>query len=128
MRIIRAVFILSVFLLTSISVNLSQSVVASKNSNKFHSPSCRWALRISPSNLIEFKNADEAIAAGYIPCKTCNPSGSTSKETLKSNVTKLKQGSSQMNDDGRCQAITKKGTRCKRKAMPGSIYCWQHQR
>ena len=28
---------------------------------------------------------------------------------------------------GECQALTKKGTRCKRKAMPGSLYCWQHQ-
>ena len=26
-----------------------------------------------------------------------------------------------------CAAITKKGTRCKRNAAPGSIYCWQHQ-
>jgi hypothetical protein len=26
-----------------------------------------------------------------------------------------------------CAAITKKGTRCKRRAAPGSIYCWQHQ-
>jgi len=25
-----------------------------------------------------------------------------------------------------CQAITKKGTQCIRKAKPGSNYCWQH--
>jgi len=25
-----------------------------------------------------------------------------------------------------CQAITKKGTQCKRKAKAGSTYCWQH--
>jgi hypothetical protein len=29
---------------------------------------------------------------------------------------------------GRCQAITKKGTQCSRKAQPGSSYCWQHQK
>lgn len=28
---------------------------------------------------------------------------------------------------GRCAAITQKGTRCKRKAVKGSIYCWQHK-
>lgn len=28
---------------------------------------------------------------------------------------------------GRCIAITKKGTRCKRKAEKGSSYCWQHK-
>ena len=27
----------------------------------------------------------------------------------------------------RCAAITAKGTQCKRAAMPGSQYCWQHQ-
>lgn len=27
---------------------------------------------------------------------------------------------------GRCQAITKKGTQCKRSASSGSSYCWQH--
>lgn len=26
-----------------------------------------------------------------------------------------------------CAAITKKGTRCKRNAEAGSIYCWQHR-
>jgi hypothetical protein len=28
----------------------------------------------------------------------------------------------------RCQAVTKKGTQCKRNAQAGSIYCWQHTR
>lgn len=27
---------------------------------------------------------------------------------------------------GRCQATTKKGTRCSRAAKAGSSYCWQH--
>jgi endonuclease G len=30
--------------------------------------------------------------------------------------------------DGRCQAITQKGTRCKRKSEAGSRYCWQHKK
>lgn len=29
--------------------------------------------------------------------------------------------------DGRCNAITKKGTRCKRSANYGTKFCWQHQ-
>ena len=28
--------------------------------------------------------------------------------------------------DGRCQATTKAGTQCKRKAKAGSKFCWQH--
>ncbi len=29
-------------------------------------------------------------------------------------------------DAGQCKAITKKGTQCKREAVSGSDYCWQH--
>src|SRR5450759_379891 len=31
-------------------------------------------------------------------------------------------------EDGRCQAITQAGTRCKRNAAAGSKYCWQHKK
>ena len=38
----------------------------------FHRPKCYWAsfLKTSP-NLIEFSAHEEAVAAGYKPCKTC---------------------------------------------------------
>lgn len=32
---------------------------------------------------------------------------------------------SELSESGRCQAFTKKGTQCKRKAR-NSTYCWQH--
>jgi hypothetical protein len=32
-----------------------------------------------------------------------------------------------LSSDGRCEAITLKGTRCKRRAQTNSHYCWQHQ-
>jgi hypothetical protein len=32
-----------------------------------------------------------------------------------------------LSSDKRCEAITKKGTRCKRRAQAKSHYCWQHQ-
>lgn len=47
--------------------------VASKNSDVFHHPWCRWAKKIYPSNLITFKSREEAVASGRRPCKTCNP-------------------------------------------------------
>ena len=47
--------------------------VASKNSNIFHKPDCRWAQNISKRNLVTYKSRDEAIKAGKRPCKTCNP-------------------------------------------------------
>jgi hypothetical protein len=47
--------------------------VASKSSNIFHKPECRWAKNISDHNLVSYKSKDEAIKAGKRPCKTCNP-------------------------------------------------------
>jgi hypothetical protein len=47
--------------------------VASKSSNIFHKPDCRWAQNISQENLVTYKSKDEAIKAGKRPCKTCNP-------------------------------------------------------
>jgi hypothetical protein len=35
---------------------------------------------------------------------------------------------SKKNEPRQCAATTTKGTRCKRNAAPGSIYCWQHQK
>ena len=49
-----------------------QGFVASKRRNIFHRPECKWAAYIldSPS-LIEFETHQEAVDAGYKPCKTC---------------------------------------------------------
>jgi methylphosphotriester-DNA--protein-cysteine methyltransferase len=46
---------------------------ASKNSNKYHYPSCQYAQKISPKNLIKFESPEQAIKAGYVPCKVCKP-------------------------------------------------------
>ncbi len=45
--------------------------VGSKNSNKYHSPTCRFAKNIKPENLVCFKNAEEATQKNYQPDKTC---------------------------------------------------------
>lgn len=45
----------------------------SKNSNKFHLPSCVHAQRIREQNLVIFKTIDDAVRAKYIPCKVCRP-------------------------------------------------------
>lgn len=47
--------------------------VGSTRSKKFHRPDCDWAQRISPDNRVEFKSREEAIEAGYEPCKACRP-------------------------------------------------------
>lgn len=50
-----------------------KTVVGSKESDKYHVPTCRWAKKIEPENLIKWNSAAEAKAAGYSPCGTCHP-------------------------------------------------------
>ena len=51
----------------------SQEYWGSARSDKFHYPSCRWAHKISPGNLVVFHSRQEALNAGYVPCKVCRP-------------------------------------------------------
>ena len=41
------------------------------NSHKFHAPSCRYYN--CPHCTRIFYSREEAIAAGYVPCRVCNP-------------------------------------------------------
>jgi hypothetical protein len=43
----------------------------SKNSNKYHLPSCRWAKNIKPENRVCFSSEDEAKLKGYQADKNC---------------------------------------------------------
>ena len=47
--------------------------VGSKNSDKYHKPSCVWAKRIKPENLVCFSSKEEAEDKGYKPCSVCKP-------------------------------------------------------
>ncbi|MFR0798498.1 MAG: Ada metal-binding domain-containing protein [Oscillospiraceae bacterium] len=47
--------------------------VGSSESDKYHQPTCRWTSKINDGNLVHFDSAEEAQAAGYEPCGTCNP-------------------------------------------------------
>lgn len=47
--------------------------VGSSESDKYHTPSCRWTSKINDDNLVHFDSAEEAAAAGYSPCGTCHP-------------------------------------------------------
>ncbi|MDI6870396.1 MAG: Ada metal-binding domain-containing protein [Bacillota bacterium] len=58
---------------SSAKAEAKQEYWASAKSNKFHYPYCQWAKKISPANLIVFKSREEALKAGYIPCKVCKP-------------------------------------------------------
>jgi len=47
--------------------------VASSERDRFHVTECRWAARIQNENRIMFGSREDAIAAGFEPCGTCNP-------------------------------------------------------
>jgi hypothetical protein len=55
------------------SAETEYEYVASKSSNVFHKPSCRWAKNIKPGNLVVYNNKDEATKADKRPCKSCKP-------------------------------------------------------
>lgn len=48
-------------------------LVGSSESDKYHTPTCRWTKEINDSNLVHFDSYDEAEAANYLPCGTCKP-------------------------------------------------------
>jgi beta-glucosidase/6-phospho-beta-glucosidase/beta-galactosidase len=56
---------------TTYSQKTSVTYVGSKNSDKYHLPSCRWAENIKSSNKITFPSSAIARSKGYSPCKTC---------------------------------------------------------
>ena len=47
--------------------------VGSKNSNKYHNPSCQSAQKIKPENRVYFASVAEAEKASYVACKVCKP-------------------------------------------------------
>lgn len=64
---------LAIFLIFLLSNTALAEYWASKQSDKFHYPLCKWAQIIKPENRIIFKTKEEALKTGYIPCKVCKP-------------------------------------------------------
>src|ERR1035438_9793705 len=112
------------FVVLLISSTISQTVHITKSGKKYHSAGCIFLKSDIPIDL------KDAVNRGYTPCSKCNPPVLTSSN--QNNITSNSYSNTTINKkkldttSGRCQAITKKGTQCKRKAKPGSIYCWQH--
>lgn len=69
----RNLFLTAIFLLVVVPVALCAEFWGSVKSNKYHFPSCRWAQKIKPANLIKFNSKAEATKVGYVPCKVCRP-------------------------------------------------------
>lgn len=46
---------------------------ASSKAEKFHTPNCEWAQKISEANKIVYQSREDAIEDGKVPCGACNP-------------------------------------------------------
>ena len=82
-KLLFAVIIVGLVLASSVGVTASEYFVGSKNSDVYHYPGCHYVDRIYPDNLVYFDTVEDAINAGYRPCKVCKPptSSSTSSPT-----------------------------------------------
>ena len=65
--------VLIAFSIVCSSLAADYKYVGSAKSNKYHYPTCEWALKIHPDNLLTFKSVKEALDMGYVPCKVCRP-------------------------------------------------------
>lgn len=101
-----------------------ETVYVTKTGAKYHRATCSSLSKSAiPMTLT-------AASARYGPCSRCKPpvmapsAGSSTTSAPRA----LASPPATNSGDGRCQAITKKGTQCSRRAQSGSSYCWQHQR
>jgi hypothetical protein len=119
-----AAALLLVLAATALASAQSETVYVTKTGAKYHRAGCS-SLRSSaiPMPLSQ-------AAARYGPCKNCKPPipGTTTPTAPASNSSPKAAPAERAVESGRCQATTKKGTQCSRKAEHGSRYCWQHVR
>ena len=73
MRKFLAVIVALVVLTASVTSVLASSYVRNSNSRKFHYADCYMVNKMNPNNKVFMNTREEAIAAGYVPCKRCNP-------------------------------------------------------
>jgi methylphosphotriester-DNA--protein-cysteine methyltransferase len=72
-RTLVSITVLVVFTFIFFSFAADFKYVGSAKSNKYHYPTCKWAQKIKPENLVTFRSTKEALAAGYVACKVCKP-------------------------------------------------------
>lgn len=120
----RALFV-GLLLFASVAVSLAQveKVYVTRTGAKYHRASCS---SLAKSKIeMPLKEA----AARYGPCKNCKPPVPAAAPATRATAPVAKTPPVERAapvTGGRCQATTKKGTQCSRKAQAGRNYCWQH--
>lgn len=65
--------VVTLIILVTATAFANSGYVGNANSKKFHFADCSSVNKMNPANRVNFNSRDEAINAGYIPCKRCNP-------------------------------------------------------
>lgn len=73
MKKIFAAIVTIIILTTAFATVLASSYIGNANSKKFHYADCDSVGKMNPANKVSFNTRDEAVNAGYVPCKRCNP-------------------------------------------------------
>ena len=69
---------LAALLLILVSLQILQAhaaaqYIGNRNTKVYHQSTCRYVDEINPENRVVFNYPENATAAGYQPCKVCNP-------------------------------------------------------
>ena len=68
-----AAIVAIVILTVSFATVLASSYVGNASSRKFHYANCSMVNKMNQKNKVYLNTRDEAIKAGYVPCKRCKP-------------------------------------------------------
>ena len=76
----KEVFIMKKFLIAIAAIILvvtgnvlAANYIGNANTGKFHYADCYMVNKMNPANKVYMETRDEAVNAGYVPCKRCNP-------------------------------------------------------
>lgn len=58
---------------TAFATVLASAYVGNSNTKKFHYADCSSVGKMNSANRVAFNTRDEAVNAGYVPCKRCKP-------------------------------------------------------
>jgi hypothetical protein len=123
-RLAVALVLLVAFAVTAFAQSASTTVYVTRTGAKYHTASCRYLSRSQiPTALGE-------ASKRFGPCSVCRPPilAATAAPAVPASGSRRAAPPSTAAVSGQCQATTKKGAQCSRRAKAGSQYCWQHER
>lgn len=62
-----------IIMTTAFATVLASNYIGNANTGKFHYADCSSVDKMNPANKVFMNTREEAINAGYVPCKRCKP-------------------------------------------------------